>query len=82
MILIEPLRELFKDEVRVVGRELGVPEYIVDRQPFPGPGLAVWIVGEGTEERVPTLQEADSIIRQEIEHNPSFKHIWQSFGIL
>ncbi|OPY04770.1 MAG: GMP synthase (glutamine-hydrolyzing) [Syntrophorhabdus sp. PtaB.Bin184] len=82
MILIEPLRELFKDEVRVVGRELGVPEYIVDRQPFPGPGLAVRIVGEVTEERVRTLQEADSIIRQEIEHNPSFKHIWQSFGIL
>jgi len=82
MTLIEPLRELFKDEVRVVGRELGVPEYIVGRQPFPGPGLAVRIIGEVTEERVRVLQEADSIIRQEIEHNPSFKHIWQSFGIL
>ncbi|OPY00179.1 MAG: GMP synthase (glutamine-hydrolyzing) [Syntrophorhabdus sp. PtaB.Bin047] len=82
MTLIEPLRELFKDEVRVVGRELGVPEYIVGRQPFPGPGLAVRIVGEVTEERVRILQEADSIVRQEIEHNPAFKHIWQSFGIL
>jgi GMP synthase (glutamine-hydrolysing) len=66
----------------VVGRELGVPEYIVGRQPFPGPGLAVRIIGEVTEERIRVLQEADSIIRQEIEHNPSFKHIWQSFGIL
>jgi GMP synthase (glutamine-hydrolysing) len=82
MTLIEPLRELFKDEVRVVGRELGVPEYIVGRQPFPGPGLAVRILGDVTRERIHILQEADSIVRQEIEYNPSFKHIWQSFGIL
>lgn len=82
MTLIEPLRELFKDEVRVVGRELGVPEYIIGRQPFPGPGLAVRIIGDVTPERLHILKEADSIIRQEVEYNPSFKHIWQSFAIL
>jgi GMP synthase (glutamine-hydrolysing) len=82
MTLIEPLRELFKDEVRIVGRELGVPENIVARQPFPGPGLAIRIIGDVTRERLEVLKEADSIIRQEIEHNPSFKHIWQSFAIL
>ncbi len=82
LILIEPLRELFKDEVRVVGRELGVPENIVERQPFPGPGLAIRIIGDVTKERLEVLKEADSIIREEVEHNPAFKHIWQSFAIL
>lgn len=82
MKLIEPLRELFKDEVRIVGRELGVPENIVSRQPFPGPGLAIRIIGDVNRERLEILKEADSIIRQEVEHNPAFKHIWQSFAIL
>ncbi|HOW54325.1 MAG TPA: glutamine-hydrolyzing GMP synthase [Syntrophorhabdaceae bacterium] len=82
MALIEPLRELFKDEVRIVGRELGVPENIVSRQPFPGPGLAIRIIGDITKERLDVLKEADSIIREEVEHNPAFKHIWQSFAIL
>jgi len=80
--LIEPLRELFKDEVRVVGKELGLPDKIVHRQPFPGPGLAIRIIGNITKERLHTLQEADSIIRDEVERNPQFKHIWQSFAIL
>ena len=82
MALIEPLRELFKDEVRVVGHELGVPDNIIHRQPFPGPGLAIRIIGDVTKERLDVLREADSIIRDEVEHNPVFKHIWQSFAIL
>jgi GMP synthase (glutamine-hydrolysing) len=80
--LIEPLRELFKDEVRVVGRELGLPAYVVQRQPFPGPGLAIRMIGNVTRERVAMLQEADAIIREEIERKESFGHIWQSFAIL
>ena len=80
--LIEPLRELFKDEVRVVGKELGLPDKIVQRQPFPGPGLAIRIIGDITKERLHILQEADSIVRDEVERNPKFKHIWQSFAIL
>ncbi len=80
--LIEPLRELFKDEVRIVGKELGLPDKIVHRQPFPGPGLAIRIIGDVTKERIHVLQEADSIIRDEVERNPKFKHIWQSFAIL
>ncbi len=80
--LIEPLRELFKDEVRVVGRELGLPDYVVLRQPFPGPGLAIRMIGEVTKERVAMLQEADHIIREEIERKKTFGHIWQSFAIL
>jgi GMP synthase (glutamine-hydrolysing) len=80
--LLEPLRELFKDEVRVVGKELGVPETIVHRQPFPGPGLAIRIIGDVTTERLRVLRDADSIIRDEIERNSRFRHIWQSFGIL
>ncbi|MEN6615981.1 MAG: glutamine-hydrolyzing GMP synthase [Syntrophorhabdus sp.] len=82
MKLIEPLRELFKDEVRIVGREVGVPENIVSRQPFPGPGLAIRIIGDITKERLDILKEADAIVRQEVEHNPQFRHIWQSFAIL
>jgi len=80
--LIEPLRELFKDEGRVVGKALGLPDTIIQRQPFPGPGLAIRIIGEVTQERVSMLQEADEIIRQEVERNKAYKHIWQSFAIL
>lgn len=80
--LIEPLRELFKDEVRQVGRELGIPENIINRQPFPGPGLAIRIIGEVTRDRLDILREADSIVREEIEKNKKFKNIWQSFAIL
>jgi GMP synthase (glutamine-hydrolysing) len=80
--LIEPLKELFKDEGRVVGRELGIPDRLVQRQPFPGPGLAIRIIGEVTRERVDMLQEADAIVRDEIEHNLDFRHIWQSFAVL
>lgn len=80
--LLEPLKELFKDEVRIVGKELGVPDNIVFRQPFPGPGLAIRIIGDITRERLYILKEADAIIREEIEMNKVFRHIWQSFAIL
>jgi GMP synthase (glutamine-hydrolysing) len=80
--LLEPLRELFKDEGRIVGKELGLPDNLVYRQPFPGPGLAIRIIGEVTEERLHILKEADNIVRDEIERKGSFRHIWQSFAIL
>ncbi|MBI1821729.1 MAG: glutamine-hydrolyzing GMP synthase [Nitrospirae bacterium] len=80
--LLEPLRELFKDEVRKLGHEMGVPEEILWRQPFPGPGLAVRIIGEVTKNRLIILQEADAIINEEIQKNPIYKTIWQSFGVL
>jgi GMP synthase (glutamine-hydrolysing) len=80
--LIEPLKELFKDEVRELGRELGLPERIVDRHPFPGPGLAIRIVGEVTVERVKTLQEADAIVIEEIRKAGLYHHIWQAFAVL
>ncbi len=80
--LIEPLKELFKDEVRQVGKLLGLPDFIVNRQPFPGPGLAVRIVGEVTKERLEILREADAIVREEIEKKPDFSDIWQSFAVL
>jgi len=80
--LIEPVRELFKDEVRALGRELGMSAHVIDRQPFPGPGLAVRILGEVTEERVLLLQQADLRIQEEIEELPNYKDIWQSFGVL
>lgn len=82
LALIEPLKELFKDEVREVARILGLPENIVRRQPFPGPGLAVRIVGEVTRERLEILREADAIVRDEVERNPDFEHLWQSFCVL
>jgi GMP synthase (glutamine-hydrolysing) len=80
--LIEPLRELFKDEVRRLGAELGIPARLLNRQPFPGPGLAVRIVGEVSEPRLTILRAADSIVQQEIEAWEGYWEIWQSFAVL
>ena len=80
--LIEPLRELFKDEVRKLGTELGLPDEMVWRQPFPGPGLGVRIIGEVTPERVALLQEADAIVREELRLAGLEREIWQSFAVL
>ncbi|OGF51117.1 MAG: glutamine-hydrolyzing GMP synthase [Candidatus Firestonebacteria bacterium GWA2_43_8] len=80
--LIEPLRELFKDEVRVLGKELKIPDEILWRQPFPGPGLAVRILGEVTKENVEILKNADHIITEEIKKAGLYRSIWQSFGVL
>ncbi len=80
--LIEPLRDLFKDEVRRIGRDLGMPADIIDRQPFPGPGLAVRILGEVTPERVAIQQEADEIVVDEIKKAGLYKKVWQSFAVL
>jgi GMP synthase (glutamine-hydrolysing) len=80
--LIEPLRDLFKDEVRRIGRDMGMPEDILGRQPFPGPGLAVRILGEVTPERVALLQEADEIVVHEVKAAGLYSKIWQSFAVL
>ncbi|MDQ1480575.1 MAG: hypothetical protein QOI44_1436 [Actinomycetota bacterium] len=80
--LVEPLRHLFKDEVRAVGEELGLPEEIVWRQPFPGPGLAVRIIGTITPERVAILQQADAVVVEEIKRAGLYREIWQSFAVL
>lgn len=80
--LIEPLRELFKDEVRNVGRELGLPETIIGRHPFPGPGLAVRILGTVSKERVDILQKADAIYIEELHNNNIYNDIWQAFAVL
>ena len=80
--LVEPLRDLFKDEVRSVGEELGLPEDIVWRQPFPGPGLAVRIIGEVTLERLSILRAADTIISEEVRRAGLYREVWQAFGVL
>jgi GMP synthase (glutamine-hydrolysing) len=80
--LIEPLRELFKDEVRAAGLELGLPAHVVNRQPFPGPGLAVRIIGEITRERLAVLRQADLRVREEIMKMPNHLDVWQYFAVL
>jgi GMP synthase (glutamine-hydrolysing) len=80
--LVEPLRKLFKDEVRQVGRSLGLPEEIVMRHPFPGPGLAIRIIGEITAERLNILRDADLIVRQEINRSGLYAELWQAFAVL
>ena len=80
--LIAPLRELFKDEVRQLGRELGLPEEVINRQPFPGPGLAIRIIGDITPERLDILRKADFIVRDVIKQRGLYNDIWQSFAVL
>jgi GMP synthase (glutamine-hydrolysing) len=80
--LLEPLRELFKDEVRQIAKELGLPEEIVLRQPFPGPGLAIRIIGEVTNERLELLRNVDEIVLEEIRKAGLYEQIWQSFAII
>jgi len=80
--LVEPLRKLFKDEVRKVGRSIGLPEEIINRHPFPGPGLAIRILGEVTEEKLDILRDADLIVRQEINRHGVYNDYWQAFAVL
>ena len=80
--LIEPLRDLFKDEVRQIGRELGLPEEILVKQPFPGPGLAVRLLGEVTRERLEPLRGADAIVVEEIRRAGLYDKTWQAFAVL
>ena len=82
MELVEPLRLLFKDEVRRVGEELGMPERMVWRQPFPGPGLAIRIIGEVTRERLEILREADAILQEEVRRAGLYRDLWQCFAVL
>ncbi len=82
MELVEPLRMLFKDEVRRVGEELGLPERMVWRQPFPGPGLAIRIIGDVTRERLEVLREADAILQEEVRKAGWYRQLWQSFAVL
>ncbi|MEP6787865.1 MAG: glutamine-hydrolyzing GMP synthase, partial [Acidobacteriota bacterium] len=80
--LIEPLRELFKDEVRLIGRDLGIPEMILERHPFPGPGLGVRILGDITPEKVELLQKADRIFIEELHNFAIYQDVWQAFAVL
>src|SRR4030095_2578576 len=80
--LVEPLRQLFKDEVRQAGVQLGVPKEIVYRQPFPGPGLAGRILGDVTPERLSVLREADTIVVSEMESSEWYYRVWESFAVL
>jgi GMP synthase (glutamine-hydrolysing) len=80
--LIEPLRELFKDEVRRIGRDLGLPEEMLNKHPFPGPGLAVRLLGEVVPQRLRTLQDADAIVVQEIRRADLYERTWQAFAVL
>jgi GMP synthase (glutamine-hydrolysing) len=80
--LVEPLRMLFKDEVRRVGEELGLPEEMVWRHPFPGPGLAIRIIGEVTHERLEILREADAVLLEEVRRAGLYRELWQCFAVL
>ena len=80
--LVEPLKHLFKDEVRLLGKELGMSDNVIWRQPFPGPGLAVRIIGEVTEKRLVILRNADAVLMEEIRAGNYYRKLWQSFAVL